>query len=75
MEIVITKKDAEFIKETGTVEGSESFNGSTYRLPVFYKMTDVMIDINVVTGLFQGAMIEYEPTFTEDAQEILDIVQ
>jgi hypothetical protein len=76
MEITITKENAEFILKTKTsVEGGKRFNDNTYFLPVFYKMTDVMIDINVVTGRFGGQWIEYSPTFTDEAQELLNIVQ
>jgi len=71
--IEITKERAEFIVNSATrVTPGESWE-KTYYIPVFFKMTDVMIDCNVVTGKFNGSWIEYQPIFTEEATEILGI--
>lgn len=72
--ILITKEHAEFIKQTLTKEIRTGVNSeTTFYVPVFFKMTEVMIDCNVVTGTFNGEWIEYDVEFTEEAQEILDI--
>ena len=72
--ITITKENAEFIKRTATKEINTGKNYErTFYVPVFYKMTEVMIDCNVVTGKHKGKSIEYNVEFTEEAQEILDI--
>lgn len=72
--ITITKENAEFIKRTATKEINTGKNYErTFYIPVFYKMTEVMIDCNVVTGNHKGERIEYNVEFTEEAQEILDI--
>lgn len=73
MKATIDKSKAEFIKKTATkVIGNESWE-KTYYLPVYFKMTDVMIDCNVITGKFNGSWVEYQPEFTEEASEILGI--
>ena len=72
--ITITKENAEFIKKTATKEIKTKNNWErTFYLPVFYKMTEVMIDSNVVTGQYKGEWIEYDVEFSEEAKEILEI--
>lgn len=74
--ITITKENAEFIKKTATKEINTGKNWQrTFFVPVFYALTDVVVDCNVVTGKHRqtGDMVEYEVEFTEEAEEILDI--
>ena len=71
--ITITKKIAKYIAESATkVVGVKSYE-KTYYLPVLYKMTEVMVDCNVVTGKFKGEWIEYDVEFTDEAEDILGI--
>ena len=73
MKATIDKSKAEFIKENATkITGEKSWE-KTYYLPVYFKMTEVMVDCNVITGKVNGSWIEYEPEFTEEATEILGI--
>lgn len=74
MKTKITKKDAEFIKKTATkIIKDDTYDLITIWLPRYYKMTEVMINCNVVTGKFNGEWIEYDPEFTDEATEILGI--
>lgn len=74
--ITITKEKAEFIKKNMTKEIRTGVNSeTTFYIPRFYALTDVMIDCNVVTGKHDqtGNWVEYDVEFTEEAEEILDI--
>ncbi len=74
--IKITKQNAEFIKRTTTKEIRTGLNcETTFYLPRFYALTEVMIDCSVVTGKHDqtGGWVEYDVEFSDEAQEILDI--
>lgn len=74
--IKITKKDAKFIKETATKEINTGKNFErTFYLPVFYALTDVMIDCNGVSGVHSqnGETTYFDVEFSDEAEEILDI--
>jgi len=72
--ITITKKNAEFIKETASKEinTGKNFQRAFY-LPVFYRLVDVAINSAFVVGTINGEFVQYDVIFTEEAQEILDI--
>jgi len=69
----ITKKMAEYIIVNATKD-VESDGSITYRLPAWWRMTEVMLDHNVLTGKNKyGEWIEYDVCFTDEATEILGL--